>query len=171
MGMNRGKALRTAKKAVAKKTVAKKAVRTVKKRTAAKAKPPRAAKPAAPSADQAMRALAKRIVQLTEINDDEGSFALYADNIESKEMGMPPQVGLEAIRQKFQMWRNMVRDAKFRARRVWVDGNTIIIEWDGRVTLAANGREAELAEVAVHEIQNGKIVRECFYYNPAALQP
>ena len=161
MGMNRGKALRTAKKAA----------RPAKKRAVAKAKPTRAPKPSAAPADQAMRALARRIVELTELNDDEASFALYADNIESKEMGMPPQVGLEAIRQKFQMWRSMVREAKFHARRVWVDGNTIVIEWDGRVTLAANGREAELLEIAVHEIETGKIVRECFYYNPAALQP
>lgn len=167
MGMNRGKALRSVKKAAP----------AAKKRTAAKAKParvaakPRPAKPAAPSPGQAMRALAKRIVQLTEASDDQGSFALYGDNIESKEMGMEPTVGLDAIRQKFVMWRNMVSDAKFHARRVWVDGNTIIIEWDGRVTLAANGRQAELAEVAVHEIENGKIVRECYYYNPAALQP
>ena len=161
MGMNRGKALRTVKKAA----------RPAKKRAVAKARPARAPQRAAPPADQAMRALARRIVELTEHNDDEASFALYADNIESKEMGMPPQVGLDAIRQKFQMWRSMVREAKVQARRVWVDGNTIIIEWDGQVTLAANGREAELAEIAVHVIENGKIVRECFYYNPAALQP
>ena len=161
MGMNRGKALKAVKKVA----------RVAKKRPIAKSKPTRPKRPAAPSADQAMRALAKRIVDLTEAGEDEASFALYGDTIESKEMGMEPTVGLDAIRQKFMMWRNMVSDAKFQARRVWIDGNTIIIEWDGRVTLAANGRQAELAEIAVHEIQNGKIVRECFYYNPAALQP
>ena len=171
MGMNRGKALPRAKKAA---RVAKKA--TVRKAKAAVArKPPaprpRPAKAAPPPADQALRDLAKRIVDLTEAGDDEASLALYADDIESTEMGMEPTRGLEAIRQKFMMWRSMVSNADFKARGVWIDGNTIVIEWDGRCTLAANGRIADLVEIAIHEIRGGKIARERFYYNPAALQP
>jgi ketosteroid isomerase-like protein len=68
------------------------------------------------------------------------------------------------------MWRSMVTDAAFLPRSVVADGHTIVIEWDGRVTLAASGRVAELNEVAVHEIENGKIVRERFYYDPSVLQ-
>ena len=86
-------------------------------------------------------------------------------------MGMEPTVGLDAIRQKFVMWRSMVSNAEFKARGVWVDGNTIVIEWDGRCTLSANGKVVDLIEVAIHEIENGKIARERFYYNPAVLQP
>jgi hypothetical protein len=44
-----------------------------------------------------------------------------------------------------------------------------MIEWVGRVTIAASGKQAELREVAIHEIAKGKIVREAFYYNPASL--
>jgi ketosteroid isomerase-like protein len=163
MGMNRGKALPRAKKAV---RVVRKATPKSKK-TAPRARQAKAAAPA----DQAIRDLAKRIVDLTEAGDDEASLALYADDIESTEMGMDPTRGLEAIRQKFAMWRSMVSNAEFTARRVWVDGDTIVIEWDGRCTLAANGRIADLIEIAIHEIRGGKIARERFYYNPAALQP
>ena len=79
--------------------------------------------------------------------------------------------GIDAIREKFKMWRSMVSDAVFLPRSVSADGNTIVIEWDGRVTLAASGRVADFPEVAVHEIENGKIVRERFYYDPSVLQP
>jgi ketosteroid isomerase-like protein len=80
-------------------------------------------------------------------------------------------VGIDAVREKFKMWRGMVSDTAFSPRSVAADGNTIIIEWEGRVTLAASGRVAELNEIAVHEIENGKIVRERFYYDPSVLQP
>jgi ketosteroid isomerase-like protein len=117
------------------------------------------------------RVLAQRIVDLTVSQDDEGSFALYADRVESVEPGMPPAVGIGAIKQKFTMWRGMVSDSSWQARNVWVDGNTIIIEWTGRVTFAATGKQADLNEVAIHEVENGKIIRERFYYDASALQP
>ena len=182
------KARKTAKKPAASKRVVKKAKRTAapkrpaakkvakpaakkvaKKKVAAK-RPARAAAPR-PAPDKALRDLAKRIIDVTLANDDDAAFALYSDGIESAEMGMPPSVGIDAIRQKFVMWRSMVNNAVFQPRRVWVDGNSIIIEWDGRVTLAADGRTVDLPEIAIHEIENGKIARERYYYNPAALQP
>ena len=118
-----------------------------------------------------MRALAQRIVDLTTANDDEGTFAIYAEAVESLETGMPTMKGLDAIREKFKGWREMVSDPQFTASNVWVDGNTIIIEWIGDVTLKANGKRAQLREIAVHEIDGGKIARERYYYDPAALQP
>ncbi len=128
----------------------------------------RATRPAAPAVNP-LRQLAQRIVDLTVTHNDEAAFALYADNVESAETGMPPQVGVEALRQKFAMWRTMTTDSTWRARNVWVDGNTIVIEWEGRVTWAATGQQGDLNEVAIHEIANGKIVRERFYYDRAAL--
>ncbi len=121
------------------------------------------------SAPAAMRALARRIVDVTVANDDEATLGLYADDIESSEAGQPPEVGLDALRAKFAGWRSLTSDTSFEPRRVCVDGNTIVIEWLGRVTLAASGQQAELHQVAIHEIRNGKIAREAFFYNPAAL--
>jgi ketosteroid isomerase-like protein len=176
--MSKGKALKL-KKPAAKKAAAKKPA----PKAAAKAAAPKAkAKAAAPKAkvvtrtvtvdrNAELRALAQRIVDLTVGNHDEESLALYADDVESREASNPPMVGVDAIREKFKAWRSMVTDAAFIPRSVSADGNTIVIEWEGRVTLAASGRVAELNEVAVHEIANGKIVRERFYYDPAVLQP
>jgi ketosteroid isomerase-like protein len=162
-----------AKKASSKKTRARARAKTAKpqgrKRPATKAAAAKRVRPAAVA--NPVRALAQRIVDLTVRHEDEGALALYADNIESVEQGMPPGVGMDAIRQKFKMWRATVSDSTWRARNVWVDGNTIIVEWTGRVTFTATGRQADLNEVAIHEVQNGKIVRERFYYDRSALQP
>ena len=141
--------------------------RTVKRRPA-KRRAGKARKAGA-ARSNAIRALAQRIVEVTLANDDEATLALYASDVESIEMGQPPMRGLDSIRQKFAGWRSMVTEARFEPRRVCVDGNTIVIEWVGDVTLAANGKQAQLHEVAIHEIRDGKIAREAYFYNPAAL--
>jgi ketosteroid isomerase-like protein len=140
------------------------------RRPAAKAVRQRSTRAAAP-APNPVRALAQRIVNLTIAHDDDASFALYADNVVSTEMGMPPVAGIDAIKQKFAMWRGMVSDSTWEARNVWIDGNAIIIEWIGRVTFAATGKQGEMHEIAVHEVADGKIARERFYYDRSALQP
>lgn len=175
MGMRSGKVLKGAKKS-ARKTPKAKA-----KRVAAKPKAPAAkvvtktvekivTKTVEVDRNRALRELAQRIVDLTIANNDEATYALYANNVESREATNPASVGIEAIKQKFAMWRGMVSDAAFTPRSVVVDGHTIMIEWDGRVTLAASGRLVDFNEVAVHEIAGGKIVKERFYYDPSVLQ-
>ena len=135
--------------------------------TAKAVRPTRA--PAAPARNP-VRELAQRIVELTINHDDEGCFALYAPNVESAEMGQPPTTGVEAIRQKTAGWHAMAPQSTWRARNVCVDGNTIVIEWEGDVTFAT-GKQTTLNEVAIHKIENGKIVRERYYYDRTALQP
>lgn len=125
--------------------------------------------PAAPARNP-VRELAQRIVDLTVKHDDEGCFALYAPNVESIEPGQAPMVGVEAIKQKFAGWHAMAPHATWRARTVCVEGNTIVVEWTGDVTFAT-GKQATMNEVAVHEIEDGKIVRERFYYDRSAIQP
>jgi ketosteroid isomerase-like protein len=152
---------------------AKAAAKPGKRKTAARAKAPKRTgtkRPAATSGRaDAMRTLAQRIIDVTLTDDDDTILELYAEDVESSEAGQPPMVGLDALRNKFAGWRSMVTDTSFEPRRVLVDGNVIMIEWIGRVTLQASGRRAELHEVAVHEIRDGKIVREAFFYNPAVL--
>ena len=156
-------------KAVAKPAKRKTAARA-KARPAARAKRTGAKRPAATSGrSDLMRTLAQRIIDVTLADDDDAILGLYAEDVESSEAGQPPMVGLDALRNKLAGWRSMVSDTSFEPRRVLVDGNVIMIEWVGRVTLQASGRRAELHEVAVHEIRDGKIVREAFFYNPAVL--
>ena len=147
--------------------------RSVKRRTAKKparkAKKRGGARSGASRGGSDLRALARRIVAVTTANDDEATLALYASDVESKEQGQPPMHGIDGIRQKFVGWRNMVSAAHFEPRRVVVDGNTIVIEWVGEVTLAASGKQAQLHEVAIHEIVDGKIKREAYFYDPSTL--
>jgi len=170
------KAEKKAKKAKAVKQKAKPRANSVsppkpaQRQPAAKAVRQRSTRAAAP-APNPVRALAQRIVDLTLTHDDAGSLALYADNVVSTEMGMPPATGIDAIKQKFAMWRGMVSDSTWEARNVWVEGNTIIIEWAGRVTFASTSKQAPFDEIAIHEVANGKIVRERFYYDRSVLQP
>jgi ketosteroid isomerase-like protein len=149
------KASRSTKRSAGKK-------RPARKRSGAKAKPR--------GGGSDLRGLARRIVAVTQSNDDEATLALYADDVESTEQGQQPTRGIDSIRQKFAGWRGMVSDARFEPRRVCVDGNTIVIEWVGDVTLTASGKRAQLHEVAIHEIRDGKITREAYFYDPSALR-
>jgi ketosteroid isomerase-like protein len=155
----------------------KKATRSVKRATGKKrAAPKRAAPKRAGAQSKArrggtdLRAFARRIVDVTRSNDDDATLALYAADVESTEQGQPPMRGIDSIRQKFAGWRSMVSDSHFEPRRVCVDGNTIVIEWVGDVTLNASGKRAQLHEVAIHEIRDGKIVREAYFYDPGTLR-
>ncbi len=178
MGMRSGKALKlkkvVAKKAVAKKAVAKKKA-PVQKKAAAKATPaPRpkvVTRTVSSDRNEKLRALAQRIIDVTVANDEAGMFALYDPAIESQEANNSPVHGLAGLRAKFAQWGEMVSDGAFLPRSVAADGKTIVIEWDGRVTLRSSGRLVEMREIAVHEIEGGRIVRERFYYDPSALQP
>ena len=177
--MARAKSRKSAAKAGRKKVVKRStARRTVTKPKRAAGKPKASAKTTARTrgaarkagdTSTAMRALAQRIVDVTLSDDDEAILGLYAAEIESSEAGNPPDVGIEALRAKYAGWRSMTSATAFEPRSVVVDGNVIVIEWLGRVTLAASGRQVDMREVAIHEIRGGKIVREAFYYNPAVL--
>jgi ketosteroid isomerase-like protein len=163
-------AKKAAKRSTAKRVAVKSSAKTPSK-AKARSKTARPARKAGSTASSsaAIRALAQHIIDVSLAGDDEAILALYASDVESSEAGQPPAVGIDALRAKFEGWRSMTTDNVFEPRRLVVDGNTIVIEWLGRVTLAASGRQVEMREVAIHEIRDGKIAREAFYYNPAVL--
>jgi ketosteroid isomerase-like protein len=156
-----------AKRKARKVSTSRSAKRRTAKKPARKAKKRSASRPAASRGGNDLRALARHIVAVTTAND--ATLALYAHDVESTEQGQPPMHGIDGIRQKFVGWRNMVSAARFEPRRVVVDGSTIVIEWVGEVTLAASGKQAQLHEVAIHEIEDGKIKREAYFYDPSTL--
>ena len=147
---------------------------TAAKKTATKATKktkPKAAAPApkgAPSLAD-LRRIARSIVTATSVADDKRMLSLYADSIESEEAGQLPTYGIEAIKQKNEQWAKMVSDARWHARNLWADGQTIIIEWEAQLTLRPGNRKALFREIAVHEVRGGKIVRERYYYDPSIL--
>jgi ketosteroid isomerase-like protein len=125
----------------------------------------------APTRSDPVRKLARRIVDVTVGNDIEAALSLYADGVESIEPGAAPTVGIGAVRRKFTTWRESIGEATWRPLLVCTEGNTILIEWAARITFTTTGRPLDFREVAVHEVENGKIVRERFYYDRALLSP
>jgi ketosteroid isomerase-like protein len=117
-----------------------------------------------------LRRIARSIVTATAVMDEKRLMSLYADSVESEEAGQNPSYGIEAIKQKGERWRKRVSDQRWHARNLWVDGQTIIVEWEAQLTLKPGGKRVILREVAIHEIRAGKIVRERFYYDPSILR-
>jgi ketosteroid isomerase-like protein len=138
------------------------------KKTARKAARPAARKAAAGGAS-AMEALARRIVKGASAKSFDEIRDLYAPNCVSREPGPnEPARGHAGLEQKMKSWEGMTKSASWKARNVFIKGNTIGIEWTGSVTLV-NGRTLSLEEVAIHEIKNGKIASERYYYDPGVI--
>jgi ketosteroid isomerase-like protein len=116
-----------------------------------------------------LRRIARSIVTATSVADEKRMLSLYADSVESEEAGQMPTYGIEAIKQKMEQWNKMVSDSRWHARNLWADGQTVIIEWEAQLTLRPGARKTLFREVAIHEIRNGKIVRERYYYDPSSL--
>jgi ketosteroid isomerase-like protein len=137
------------------------------RRAPAKKKP--AAKKAAASG---IEALAKKIVRMSQ-GPSFGAAeirALYQPDCVSIEANGGTAVGYAGLEEKMKGWEQMTAGMVSKPRNVWTGRNTICIEWDSTVTLR-DGRTVQLRETAVHEIKNGKIQSERYYYDPAALAP
>ncbi len=157
--------------AKAKKRSSKKPARAKKKsarRAPARKKGTAKKKAAAPSLD----GLARKIVRMStgpsfgaaEIRE------LYNPDCVSVEASGATAHGYVGLEQKMKGWEQMTASMVSTPRNVWTSRNTICIEWDSAVTMR-DGRTAKLREVAVHEIKNGKIQSERYYYDPASLAP
>ncbi|MHC4608245.1 MAG: nuclear transport factor 2 family protein [Planctomycetota bacterium] len=115
-------------------------------------------------------AVARRIVRAT-LDPSKFSVAdLYAEDCSSTEPGTPAFVGQQALQQKMAMWEQMQEGTTWRARNVFIKGNTIGIEWEADVKLRG-GPTVRFEEVAIHEVKGGKIVNERYYYDRAQMTP
>jgi ketosteroid isomerase-like protein len=115
-------------------------------------------------------AIARRIVRATL---DPSKFSipeLYAEECSSTEPGAPAVVGHQGLQQKIEMWEQMQDGTTWRARNVFIKGNTIGIEWEADVKLRG-GPTVRFEEVAIHEVKGGKIVSERYYYDRAQMAP
>jgi ketosteroid isomerase-like protein len=95
---------------------------------------------------------------------------LYAPDATSVEASGATAQGYSGLEAKMKGGEQMAAAMVSKPRNVWTGRNTICIEWDSAVTMR-DGRTVQLHEIAVHEIKNGKIQSERYYYNPAALAP
>lgn len=140
---------------------------TARRKPARKATPRKAARRVAPSS---LDALARKFVRAAQ---QPASFVvadLYTPDCVSMEAAGNVDRGHAGIEAKGKRWEAMQKGTKWKARNIFTGKNVICIEWDAEVTLH-DGRVVQLPEVAVHEIRDGKIARERYYYNPAAFGP
>lgn len=93
--------------------------------------------------------------------------ALYHDDIESREMpGFPGEVvkGIKAVHQKSEQWLNNVQEFhKGVISDPQVAGKHFTCTMNFDVTFKDKGRQ-QMDEVCVFEVNNGKIVKEQFFY-------
>jgi hypothetical protein len=158
--------------AKAKKRSSKKAGRGKTARRAAPKK--KGAKKSAPkkAAASGTDALAKKILRMSQA----ASFGpaeireLYNPDATSTEGNGQSVSGYAGLEGKMKGWEAMITGMVSNVRNVWTGPATICIEWDSTVTMR-DGRTVKLRETAVHEIENGKIQSERYYYDPSALAP
>ena len=79
------------------------------------------------------------------------------------------RVGLDALIQNEHLVLNAFTAVEGRAAMVLVDGDDVTINW--RFAFSNDSAQVSLDEVAVQQWQDGKIVHERFYYDPAQLRP
>src|SRR5262245_29496483 len=123
---------------------------------------------AAPAA--ALAALVRRIVHATQ---DPSAFSLrelYAEGPASPEANGHVATGLDELEAKLAHWNSVQDRSEWTPRRIFADGDAICIEWDATVHMR-DGRVVPLSEVAIHQVRDGRIVAERFYYDPKALAP
>jgi hypothetical protein len=95
---------------------------------------------------------------------------LYNPDCVSVEASGATARGYAGLEAKMKGWEQMAASMVSTPRNVWTSRSTICIEWDSTVN-TRDGRTVKLHEVAVHEIKNGKIQSERYYYDPASLAP
>jgi len=153
--------------AKAKKRPAKKAKKVARRAPAKK----KAAAPK-PAAASGIEALAKKIVRLTQLPGfGKAELAqLYNPDCSSAEASGQVVHGYAGLEEKLKGWEQMQSGTSWKAKNVWTGRNTVCIEWDATVNLR-DGRTVQLREIGIHEIKNGRIQSERFYYNPMDLAP
>ena len=122
------------------------------------------------AASGSLDALARKFVRATHRPETFVVAELYTPDCVSAEAAGNVDRGHAGIEAKAKRWAAMQKGTRWTARNVFTGKNVICIEWDAEVTLH-DGRVVKLPEVAVHEIQGGKIARERYYYNPMLLAP
>jgi ketosteroid isomerase-like protein len=90
----------------------------------------------------------------------------YAEDATMQENLDPPRVGLTALLENERRVLTAVPDIHVeRVEGFLVDGDRVAINWVFAYT-DPKGRKVRLDEVAYQQWQNGKIIRERFYYDP-----
>ncbi len=121
-------------------------------------------------------AIGKKLVEMCNA-DQEKQFVdqFYSPDIVSievmgmPEVGMPKEmVGLEAIRQKSQWWYDNNEVHSSSASGPYPHGDQFIVIFEMDITAKAGpvaGQRMQMKEAGLYTVENGKIIREQFFYD------
>jgi ketosteroid isomerase-like protein len=92
--------------------------------------------------------------------------SIFSDDATYNDPREPQNVGREAIRE---YWNKKVvdeqKDISFDLKNVWVDGNTVIAEWEANFTDTKRNLRINLKEVAIFSVQDDKFGSLREYYS------
>ena len=94
----------------------------------------------------------------------------YAEDATMQENNAPPRVGLPALLENERRFLASIKGITSKVDSFIAEGNRAAINWVFEIT-NLKGQKTTLNEVAYQLWQDGKIVREKFYYDPAQLAP
>ena len=98
---------------------------------------------------------------------------LFADELVSVEAGVPPGMerearGLAAVKAKSEWWSANHEIHSASVTGPWPHDDKFIVGFQYDVTNKPSGTRMKMDEVGLYHVQNGKIVREEFFYNMGA---
>ena len=115
-------------------------------------------------------AIANKLVALCREGKNEESLStLYAaDAVSVEAMAMPgtqqESKGLAAIQAKSEWWVNNHEVHSASITGPWPNGNRFVVGFSYDVTNKPSGQRMQMEEVGLYTVQDGKIVREEFFY-------
>jgi ketosteroid isomerase-like protein len=115
--------------------------------------------------------IAKKYVELCQANQNdlalETLFSPEAESIEAAAMpGMAAETkGIKGIVEKSKQWRDNHEVHGAKLEGPWPNGNRFVVRFSYDVTNKPSGRRFQMEEAGLFTVENGKIVREEFFYS------
>lgn len=115
--------------------------------------------------------IANKLVELCrQGKNDDALTTLFSDDAVSVEAFAPPggqqeATGLQALRGKGDWWRDNHEIHSASITGPWPHGDRFVVGFQYDVTNKPSGQRMKLDEVGLFTIENGKIVREEFFYS------
>ncbi len=117
--------------------------------------------------------IANQLADLCRQGRNDEAKSLYAADAESVEAFAPPGMqaqakGLAAIKAKGDWWRANHEVHSASVTGPWPHGNRFVVGFQYDVTNKPSGQRMKMDEVGLFTVENGKIVREEFFYTGGA---
>ena len=114
--------------------------------------------------------IASHLVELCKQGKSDEAKSLYASNAVSVEAFVPPGMqqeakGLAAIKAKSEWWQANHEIHSASVTGPWPHGNRFIVGFQYEVTNKPSGQRMKMDEVGLYTVEDGKIVREVFFYS------